>query len=66
MTDKILISNPPRQGKCIMEQVYEEMAKTTQEMAQRIADYNSFIWYCTEFIGMDLQTANYCWRHRDD
>ena len=67
MTDKtIIVSTPPRVGKCLMQELREQMAKDSQEIAQRIADYDTFIWYCTEFRGMDLESANYCWRHRND
>ncbi len=55
---------PPRQGKCIMQEVQDQMAKDSQEILKRISDYETFIWYCTEFKGMDIVSANYCWRHR--
>ena len=63
----ILIENSSkRQGKTIMQEVQDQMAKDSQEIRQRIADYETFIWYCTTFKGRDIITADYCWRHRHD
>lgn len=50
----------------IIEKVNSQMAEDSHKIQQAIADYNTFIFWCTEIRGMTIDQANYCWRHRND
>ncbi len=47
----------------VIEEVNSKMVEDSKKMRQAIANYNSFIFYCTCLRGMSLDAANYCWRY---
>ena len=49
----------------ILEKFHSQMAYDSQKLQQAIANYESFLFWCTEIRGMTIDEANYCWRHKN-
>ena len=49
----------------ILEKFHSQMAYDSQKLQQAIADYESFLFWCTEIRGMTIDEANYCWRYKN-
>ena len=49
----------------ILEKFHSQMDYDSQKIQQAIANYESFLFWCTEIRGMTIDEANYCWRHKN-
>ena len=49
----------------ILEKFHSQMAYDSQKLQQAIANYESFLFWCTEIRGMTIDEANYCCRHKN-